>query len=70
VVTRGPVAVVLPASVVSVRVATAAVRKARRALVLPVSSLPSSVVVSDVDLAVVVPLLHHRGIKRHRRRER
>lgn len=64
---------VLPASVVSVRVATVAARKARRVPVLLASSHPNSVVVSDVALAVVVLVvspLHHRGIKRHRRGER
>ena len=52
---RGLVAVVLPASVVTVRVATDAVKRAeRRAVVLLASSHPSSVVDSVVALVVAV----------------
>lgn len=70
-VTRGLVVVVLPVSVVSVRVVTAVARKERRALVLPASSHPNSVVASDVEVAVVVPLLLHRRMlcRRIKRRE-
>ena len=58
---RGPVAVVLPASVVTVRVVTDVVRKvARRVVLLPASLLLSSVVDSVV---AVVLLLHHRGFR-------